>query len=170
MLAVVYFFDESGFVAAVLPAAAVHELGHYLLLRLGHMPVRSLRLGLTGLEMDYAGQLFGLHGFLTVLAGPFFGIVYALAMACLPGDYCALSAGLSLGLSLVNLLPVLPLDGGRMLVFLAGERAAALSRLFSFALLAAAVLLLLRLHTLPPLILSLWLLRENFSKGLNTAA
>lgn len=161
LFALGYFFDGSGLFAALLPAMAVHELGHLIFLRLGGCRLRSLRLGLPGLEMDYFGSLVGFRGFLAILAGPFFGLAYALALACLPGEYCALGSGLSMALSLVNLLPVLPLDGGRLLLFAFPQKGKSLSRAFSLVLTALSLTLLFACRTLPPLALSLWLVWNN---------
>lgn len=156
-----WFMDGDGLFAALLPAVLVHELGHFLFLRLGGLRLRSLRLGLFGLEMDYFGCLSGLRGFLAILAGPAFGLAWALLATPLAGDYWRLSSGLSLCLSFVNLLPVLPLDGGRLLLYIMGEKGRGLSRVFALALCVLSLGLLAAFRTLPPLALSLWLLWDN---------
>ena len=161
--ALAWFFDSGGMIAALLPAVLMHELGHFLFLRLAGMRLRSLSLGLFGLEMDYFGALSGVPGFLAILAGPFFGLMWTGFSALLPGEYWHLSSGLSLSLSLVNLLPVLPLDGGRLLACVLGERSGPICLTCAIVLTAAGLALALVCHTLPPLILSLWLLWNNLS-------
>lgn len=135
----VWFFDGGGILAALLPGVLVHELGHFLLLKMGGMRLRSISLGLFGLEMDYYGLLGGVHGFLSILAGPAFGLAYALVAACIPGEYWSLSAGLSLALSVFNLLPVLPLDGGRLLLQIFPKKGRGLSCVFAMCFAAAAL-------------------------------
>ena len=159
--ALAWFFDSGGIIAALLPGVLIHEMGHYLFLRLARLHPRSLSLGLFGLEMDYFGCLSGVSGFLVILAGPIFGLVWAIFAALQHGEYWSLTSGLSLSLSLVNLLPVLPLDGGRLLSYALGGRSRPVSFACAVVLTAAGLVLALVWHTLPPLILSLWLLRNN---------
>jgi len=149
VVALWYFFDETGMIALILPAVLVHEAGHALLLRLGGLRLRRVSLGLFGLEMDYWGQLEGGLGFAAVAAGPLFGLIYGILCQQVCSEYWNLSGSLSILLSLFNLLPVLPLDGGRLLSMAAGDRGVSISRGISLALAAAA--------------LFLWLLRGWFS-------
>ncbi len=160
-LSLLWFFDGEGLFAALVPAAAVHELGHLLLLRRAGLALRRINLGLFGLEMDYRGVLHGTWGALALLAGPLFGLAYALLSSLLPGRFWALSGGVSLALSLVNLLPVLPLDGGRLLILALPEKGRGVSRVFSLCIAVLGAVLSLRLHTLPPLAMGLWLLWNN---------
>lgn len=144
ILALVYFFDGSGLFAALLPAVLVHELGHCLLLWLGGMRIRRFTLGCFGLEIDYIGVLRGMTGACAVLAGPLFGFVYALALSAAKTEFWRVSAAASFLLSAFNLLPLLPLDGGRLLLLAAGERAKRISQGMSlvFALVGLAAWLL----------------------------
>ena len=96
-----------------------------------------------------AGHLFA------AAAGPVSGLLYAFAASywakLFQNDTAALSAGISLLLSLFNLLPVLPLDGGRIFSRIAcmslgygrGERLSKnLGLVLSTALLAGGLLLM----------------------------
>ncbi len=99
--------------AAVLGAAAIHEGGHWLALRLLGAKILGLRIGVLGavLETDsrslsYGGEL------IAVLAGPGANLAAALVLTALDRE---LLAGAHLVLGAFNLLPVRPLDGGRAL-------------------------------------------------------
>lgn len=140
--------------ALALPVAA-HELGHLgALLSLGLRP-RCFRVEIKGLCLDYAGDPGVMGQVWIAAAGPAAGLLYAWAAARLGTelgwDWLCLSAGISLLLSLFNLLPALPLDGGQILFQLSlaalGERrAAAVTRaaqLLTAAALSAVGLLLL---------------------------
>ncbi|MCD8050193.1 MAG: peptidase M50 [Clostridiales bacterium] len=99
-------------------AAALHETGHVLCCRALGVPVRRLRLSLVGVELDLGGRCrSGAEECLVALAGPLVNLLTAaLALASpLPNQLRYLFAGASLMLALFNLLPVLPLDGSRVL-------------------------------------------------------
>ena len=156
LAALCFFLTGEELLALLLPVTA-HELGHLgAILALGLRP-RGFRAGPEGFTLSYSGETGALGHALVAAAGPLAGLLYALAAARLQGllslPWLPLSAGLSLALSLFNLLPALPLDGGQLLLQLAcallgqrrGER---LLRLLSFAtsalLLALGAALLLR--------------------------
>lgn len=103
----------------VLGAAAVHELGHCLVLGLLGAPVTGLRIGIFGAELaadrrglSYPGELAA------VLAGPGANLLCAAALTLLGGTRWAVFTGANLVLCAFNLLPVRPLDGGRALYLL----------------------------------------------------
>lgn len=104
---------------ACIPVVIVHELGHALAMRL--MGVRPIRLTATvsGFSMDYEGILSGWEECVAAVSGPAFGLLFTLACSILgkvfDNESMLLCAGLGLVLNLFNLLPSLPLDGGRAL-------------------------------------------------------
>ena len=105
--------------AALLSAALCHELAHVLTLHALHAPPRRLTLSATGAELyvpdlhrlSYGGEL------LTAAAGPVINLLLAAAMGLLGRwwEPLYLFAGAQLVLGAFNLLPALPLDGGRIL-------------------------------------------------------
>ncbi|MDO4749773.1 MAG: site-2 protease family protein [Eubacteriales bacterium] len=121
-----YLLDDSGLTAALLPAVFAHEMGHFLALRVCRARVTVLRLDILGLQMDYRGVLDAGEEVLCALAGPAAGLLFAGA-ASLVGrrtgsGYFSCTAGISFLLSCFNLLPALPLDGGRAVLALCGGR------------------------------------------------
>lgn len=132
--ALVFFLLPEGQAAALLLPCAVHELGHLLCLKLLGLGVSSLNLELCGLRMDYSGSCGALGHAAAAAAGPLAGIVFYFLLRQLCGEKAALMAGVSLLLSLFNLLPIYPLDGGRLwraalCAFLGEERGGRLQRL-----------------------------------------
>jgi stage IV sporulation protein FB len=114
----------------ILLAGILHELGHVAAAWGWTVPIRALRLELFGARMEMGG-LTGYAAELAVASGgPFISLAMA-AIAYPMGDSwesAALFSSVSLGVGLLNLLPVSGLDGGRMLScalsLTVGERAA----------------------------------------------
>lgn len=165
--AFLYDLSDPAVLAALLLPAAVHELGHVAALRLMGLRIDSLRLELKGFCIGYSGYTGAMGHALAALCGPVAGLWYAWAASWLGNrlgsSWLCLSAGVSLLLSLFNLLPAMPLDGGRILDCLArallGERRGALltegaGLLVGGALLAAG----------------LWLMFEGWGAALAVAA
>lgn len=131
--ALLYYLAPTDKLLALLLPVIFHELGHLLALRLLGLRISRFRIELKGLCMEYRGYASGLGHALAAAAGPALGLLYALAASLLASRYNSawleLTAGVSLLLSAFNLLPALPLDGGRILYHLSaalfGERAAA---------------------------------------------
>ena len=108
-------------ILALLSAVAVHEAGHILaLLGLGGR-VYALSLCLGGLGLDAALPPALWAEVFCLLAGPCAGFLWAGIAAWLGGGKMLYASGLSALFSLFNLLPCLPLDGGRALLALTGR-------------------------------------------------
>lgn len=90
-------------------AAAVHEACHILAVRLCGGHITQLRIGAMGAVIETA-PMSGQHSALCVLAGPLGGLLLTSLYPWFPR--LAFCAGLQ---SLWNLLPVYPMDGGRVL-------------------------------------------------------
>lgn len=158
-------------IAALLLPVLCHELGHVLALWLLGMKIRRFRLELRGFCIEYYGGDGAVGHALAAAAGPLAGFVWAAAASQLgnrlPADWLCLSAGVSLLLSLFNLLPAMPLDGGRiMLAFscaMLGERKGArlcegISLFTGAALMGFGLWLMLRGKGAALLAASIWVL------------
>ena len=103
--------------AAILSAALCHELAHVLALHLLHAPPRRLTLSASGAELyvpalarlSYGGEI------LAVAAGPACNLLLWALLSSVGGEALAPFAGAHLILGALNLLPVRPMDGGRLL-------------------------------------------------------
>ncbi len=93
---------------AMLIAAGIHEMGHYIAVRWCGRKILRLKPGITGACLETAGLSAG-QELLSALAGPLIGLLPILAIRWIPKiAICALAQ------SLFNLLPIDPLDGGRI--------------------------------------------------------
>lgn len=148
--ALLIYLLEPHELAALLGAVLAHEAGHLLALRLLGWRFRAPRPEAAGLRIDYAGEDSTAGEILSAAAGPAAGFLYAWAAASLGArlgwEALRLSGELSLLLSIFNLLPAPPLDGGRVAAALLsiwpggakGERAAKALGLVTALLLCAA--------------------------------
>jgi len=116
--------------------------------------------------MDYAGSLSGASALLCIGAGPLAGAVYGLVLCRTGGAFGRTSGAVSLLLTGFNLLPVLPLDGGRLVGAAVGETAArGISRIAALLLLLGGGAVLLRFHAVSVLPIAVWLALGNFRPG-----
>ena len=103
----------------VLGAAALHELGHWIALRILGAKAAALRLSVLGAAMEVDSGRLSYGGELAaVLAGPAANLLAALVLTALGGERWPAAVGANLVLCAFNLLPVRPLDGGRALYLL----------------------------------------------------
>ena len=122
LLGALYWLDEGvGLLAWGLLACTVHELGHVAAaLALGG---RAERLSLTAvgaeLSFSYRTPLSYGQDSLVALAGPAANLLLAGLLFALDQQ---LPMVLSLGIGAFNLLPILPLDGGRVLYGLLADK------------------------------------------------
>ncbi|SHH52604.1 hypothetical protein SAMN02745823_00178 [Sporobacter termitidis DSM 10068] len=118
-LSAVYFFDFTGLFFPVLAAVAIHELGHLIALYFLRYKIAEFRIDLWGLTIRYNKTMSYAHELISAAAGP--AASFALAVAAsfygraAASDSAYILAGISLVCGAFNLLPVLKLDGGRML-------------------------------------------------------
>lgn len=107
-LAVLILLLPLRWVFAWMIAAALHEFGHIIALRCMGVRVRQLRIGLFGAKIVTEPLTSG-QEFVAALAGPAVGVLLLGAVAIFPR--IAICGAIQ---SAYNLLPVYPMDGGRV--------------------------------------------------------
>lgn len=160
--AALWFLCDWPMLAALMLAAAFHELGHLAALRAFGCRVTGLYADAGGLTIARRGCMPAAGETVCALAGPLMGGLYALAGSYLGesmgSEVLAMSAGMSLALSIFNLLPAPPLDGGRVLAALAGDAAAAKAGLIlGVCMLSAGLALIGRGYGAALFIAGVWL-------------
>ena len=121
ILAVFYLIDTQGIFPLAVIAAIVHELGHLLAMKGSGAKIEGIYLSAYGAEIKMSAypMISYRKEIAIALAGPFAGALLAILLNITGNDTCILIAGFSMILTLFNLLPATPLDGGRALKFLA---------------------------------------------------
>lgn len=157
LCAVLIIVDSGWVLLTFAAAAAVHELGHLLVLR-AHAKVTGVLLTAAGVSMEVSSGGGYAEELTSAMAGPIASFGFSLITAILWKKTWALSWA-SLILGAFNLLPALPLDGGRALYALTAamrgpERARAVTR---FSTIITAALLFV------PGILLFWRTGGNFT-------
>lgn len=109
VLAAAILFVPLGWLLAWTGAVLIHELGHYISARLMGCNVRQIQLGASGVKMR-TDPMTDREVLLCALSGPMCGFLTLLLIRRFP--QLAVCGALQ---SAFNLLPVLPLDGGRAL-------------------------------------------------------
>ena len=133
LIALLFYVNPIGCFLPFCVAAVVHELGHVAALLLLDIPLRRLRLRLSGAVLE-TGPMNCRQEMICALAGP------AANLLLLPlGPLWPKLAAFSLVLALFNLLPFPALDGGRVLsaaltLWLGAMRAEALMSAISLLL------------------------------------
>ncbi len=119
LLSLLYFFGGFLSLAALLLAAAAHELGHAAAIKLVGGGVKALRFEACGMCMSMSGIDSSAGEIAALLAGPAAGLISALLCSYygkITSNRLLLEcAGYGILLTAYNLLPALPLDGGRAL-------------------------------------------------------
>lgn len=118
MLSVFYFFDDSGIFGALICSVLVHELGHFLAIKVLGENISRLELELTGAAIFYDNSRVSYFSEALIAAmGPIFGLVFSVITASLAraNEGFLVYSGVSFCLSVLNLLPAQNLDGGRIL-------------------------------------------------------
>lgn len=121
LMAVIMLLDPNGMFIYFLIAAAVHELGHWIVIRLCRGKVTRLEISAAGGAMQYHLPKLSIWADVCIaLGGPFLGLILWMIAGV---THHELLAGASLLLSIFNLLPIPPLDGGRAIecIFLPGH-------------------------------------------------
>jgi len=117
-----YYFDSAGWFSALLPAVMIHEAGHLLALRACCVPVYGITVDIAGICIDSSEMLSPRQEALCAAAGPAAGLLWWGLMSRIPGKWAEMGSWISLVLTAFNLLPVMPLDGGRIFLSLTGQK------------------------------------------------
>lgn len=109
LLATAVLLLPIGWVLAWVTAAAIHELFHYAALKACRCSINHIQIGPSGAVIDTATMSYETEA-LCAIAGPLAGVVLLLVAKWLPK--VAICGFIQ---STYNLIPIFPMDGGRVL-------------------------------------------------------
>ena len=121
LTAFLYYVGGGGAVTAFLSAALAHELGHLITIWALGAEIRALRLTPCGPVIEYGGDLTRRQEMCILAAGPLGGMIFALFCFHMDTAYFSYAGAIALLATIFNLLPVLPMDGGRLMQYLLEE-------------------------------------------------
>lgn len=114
LLALGWYLGVGRMLRCCVAAAVLHEGGHLLACFLLWVPVRRFQITCCGGVLETGRPLTGGEEVVVALAGPMMNLLLAFVMLPFGGDPGgAVFLGVNVLLGLFNLLPLLPLDGGR---------------------------------------------------------
>lgn len=144
LAAALYFAGGTGALAAFAAAALAHEVGHLTAMFLAGASIRGVRITACGPVIDYSGELTRRGEMGIVAAGPLAGLFFALLCFITDIPFLVYTGAVALLAAMFNLLPVLPMDGGRLAQYalesVMAERAAQIVLRLTGTLCAAGVL------------------------------
>lgn len=107
-IACVVFILPLWFLVSMLLAGMVHEVFHYIALKLSDVTVYQIRIGSLGASMD-TEDMTPIKELICAMAGPLGSLMLVLLFRWIPGiAFCGLIQGC------FNMLPIYPMDGGRI--------------------------------------------------------
>lgn len=151
LLSLAFMLGDGDKYMSILVAALLHELGHMAAAALLGVKMRLCKAGMAGISLQYDFSLVS-HGreAIVCLAGPVVGVV--IFFLGYKNGVASYFAGASLGLTVLNLLPISFLDGGCALtailsVFLSPDKVwhivRGLSFVFTILLWVLAIIMML---------------------------
>lgn len=112
--AALYYMGGWPALAAFLAAALAHELGHLTGIFLAGATIRGVHITACGPMIEYSGALTGRQEAGIIAAGPMAGLLFAVCCFITDIPFLCYAGAIALLAALFNLLPVLPMDGGRL--------------------------------------------------------
>lgn len=173
LLAIIFYLDDStGIMLWVGVSAVIHELGHIILCTIFGGRVEAVHLSAAGaeLKLSYPVVLSYAKENLVLISGAALNLLTGLCCLKLGGYWLAWC---SFGLGIFNLLPAVPMDGGRILLnfiseFSDPERADQIVGIISGILIGVmagcGVISVIKYANFSFLFLSIWLLMETLKK------
>lgn len=125
MLTMLFVVDKKGLALITVASVALHELGHIAALCFFKSQPDEIVFGIFGIRIQQNKYILSdFKQAIVVLCGPLVNVVlfavFFLANLAFEGQILLMISAVNLIMGVFNLLPILPLDGGRILFYLLG--------------------------------------------------
>lgn len=131
--------------------SSLHELGHLLCLVLLKAYPKKISVSFYGISMKYDSIISKFKEMLIIISGPAVNLIL----------YLILKDDINLALLLINLYPVLPLDGGRLINLLSEKTAEIITVIFLILLIAVSIYLFIFYKIFSVLLITVYLIIFN---------
>lgn len=128
--------------------SSLHELGHLTCLYLCKGSADEIRLAFYGFAVKYSCVLQRYKEFLVILCGPAVNLIL----------YIIFRDEINLLLFIVNILPIYPLDGGRLVNILFPSLTKYLSAFFLVCLITLSIIILVKFNSFSLILICVYLL------------
>lgn len=128
--------------------SALHELGHLGVLYACGGSADSLTFSFYGLALRYSCRLSRVKEFFVLFAGPFINLIL----------YIIIKDDINLILFALNILPIYPLDGGRMLRLFSYRISVIVSRIFLALIAALSICLIIKFKSFSLFLIAVYLI------------
>lgn len=162
LTAFIYYAGGGGALTAFFSAALAHELGHLAAMWALGAEISRVRITFGGPVLEYGGAFSGRQELCVLAAGPLGGMLFGLLCFSLHTEYFTYVGAIALLATLFNLLPVVPMDGGRLMQILLEEvmpetHAAVVMRLMGNLCAVGVVVTGLWFGFLPVAVMGIWM-------------
>ena len=127
--------------------SALHELSHLLVLLICRGQADSLTFSFYGLALRYSSPISRFKEFFVIVAGPLVNLIL----------YLILRDDINLILFALNILPIYPLDGGRLLMLYSFKISNAVSRLFLIVIIILSIYMIAYYKSFSLLLIAIYL-------------
>ncbi len=114
LAAALYYMGGLGAVTAFAAAALAHEMGHLAAMFMAEVRIHGIRITVAGPVIEYGGALTRRQEIGILAAGPVAGLLFAALCFITDIPFLCYTGAVALLAGMFNLLPVMPMDGGRL--------------------------------------------------------
>lgn len=140
--------------ALIILFSCLHELGHLMCLILLKVHPQQIKVSFYGISMKYDNRISKINELLVYISGPAVNLIL----------YLILRDNINLVLFIINLYPVLPLDGGRILYALTEKLSKIISIIFLLLLFVLSIYLFFKFHNFSLFLITLYLFIFNIKQ------
>ena len=149
--AVFYGYEST---ISIILFSMLHEIGHIAALLLFRVKPDLIKISFYGIGLKYKSNLSKAKEFIVLICGPLINLIF----------FLILRDDINLILLLINIFPVLPLDGGRILKLALPRCYRAVSLFFIIVLCCLSAYLFIEYHIFSLILISVYLVAFNINE------